>query len=230
MPRGRPKKIKAKEEMPSVYLPKEAAASGLSRTVTYSNVDSIVKPNSRYRVEKADVYLKAKFATAEDKYRKGQAVMNRNNMTNPERKILEGWVLHRMIREGLSRKAIMDIMEEEWNVDRCAAATMMSFVLNQLVETSEKEKERGRAVYLERLEELYRNCIERNDVQNALKVMEQMAKARGFYNDTTVLAPVMNFKFGSEPETPKADFVVEPKEIEDTEVITPEEDEFKFEI
>ena len=228
MPRGRPKKLR--ENCPSVALPKQAAESGMSRVVTYSSMNAIATNNPRYKVEKADVYLKAKFATIEDKYRKGNAVMNRNNLTAPERKILEGWVLHRMIREGLSRKAIMDIMEEEWNVDRQAAGVMVGFVLNQLVETNETEKERGRAVYLERLEELYRNCLERNDVQNALKVMEQMAKARGFYNDTTVLAPVMNFKFGTEPETPKAEFVVEPKEIEDTEVITPEEDEFKFDI
>lgn len=196
MQRGRPKKNK--ENFPSVALPKQAP-EGMSRVVTYSNPDSIARGEKRYRVEKADVYLKAKFQGIEDKYRKGQAVMNRNNMTAPERKILEGWVLHRMIREGLSRKAIMDIMEDEWNVDRSAAATMMSFVLNQLVETDEKQRERGKAVYFERLENLYASCMKRNDTANALKVLEQMAKARGFYNDTTVVAPVMNFKFGNEP-------------------------------
>lgn len=192
MPKGRPKKGN------SGKLWKEAP-EGMERVVEYSTANSIANGNKRYKVKKADVYLKAKFKTAEDKYRKGQAVMNRNNMTAPERKILEGWVLHRMIREGLSRKAIMDIMEDEWNVDRVAAATMVSFVLGQLVETNEKERERGKAVYFERLENLYANCMERNDVQNALKVLEQMAKARGFYNDTTVVAPVMNFKFGNEP-------------------------------
>lgn len=210
MPRGRKPKL--------TELCKEAP-EGMERVVEYSGVRAISNGNNRYRVEKADIYLKAKFEGIEDKYRKGQAVMNRNNMTAPERKILEGWVLHRMIREGLSRKAIMDIMEDEWNVDRSAAATMMSFVLNQLVETDEKQRERGKAVYFERLENLYANCMERNDTANALKVLEQMAKARGFYNDTTVVAPVMNFKFGTEPSMielpPDAVHPVEAEEVKE---------------
>lgn len=208
------------------------APEGMLRVVEYSSITGISNP--RYKPDKADIYLKAHFESIEDKYRAGNAVMNRNCLNAAEKRMIEGWVLTKMVKLGMSRKEIMDIMETEWNIDRRAAATLMAFVLNNLVETDQKQKEQGRAVYLERLENLYGECLARKDISNALKVLEQIAKAKGFFSDTTVVAPVMNFKFGGDVDAPKADFLVKDSE-ENKDVIyleqpQKEEDKFEFNI
>lgn len=176
-----------------------AAPKGMSRVVEYSTPKGV--RGDRYKYEAAELYLKNHFEKIEDKYRAGQAVMNRNALAPMDKRVLEGLVLYQMVQLGMSRKNILDYMEENWNVDRLAAATMVSYVLTQLADTDEKDRERGKAVYCERLENLYATCVGRGDVANALKVMEQMGRIKGYFNDTTVVAPVMNFKFGNEPST-----------------------------
>lgn len=211
------------------------APSGMTRVVTYSSITGV--KNDRYKFEKADAYLKAHFNAMDEESRKGYNAMRAKNLSVSERRIMEGWVLSKMVNQGLSKKNIVTDMQEEWGVDKAAANLMVNYVISTLVDVNEKDKERGRVVYLERLENMYRICMEQGDIKTALGVLEQLAKTRGYYNDTTVLSPVMNFKFGNEPNIiiPKQDVLPEEGEAE---ALPAEEDnpaaedipEIKFEI
>lgn len=74
--------------------------------------------------------------------------------------------------------------------------------LEYLTSTQDKDIEHFRAVQQERLTDLYKRCLEANQLKTAESVLDTLNKLMGVYKqDNIIVAPVTQFNFGDEKIT-----------------------------
>lgn len=150
--------------------------------------------NLQYPWERAGEYLKSRL---------GELVAagdHLGKLTAGERKVMDSYVLGKIAREGYSASQLLSFMQNEWQLTEGQSKNVLNRVLDSLSESNKLYAARAKNIYIERLETIYREAMSKDHFSTALKVLEQMAKAQGFWNDINIVAPVMQFKFGGTPE------------------------------
>lgn len=157
---------------------------------------AIVKPasNLQYPWERAGEYLKKRM---DELVAAGDTLAK---LSAGEKKVLDSYVLGKIAREGYSASQLLSFMQNEWQLTEGQSKGVLNRVLDGLSESNKLYAARAKNIYIERLETIYREAMDKNQYSTALKVLEQMAKAQGFWNDINIVAPVMQFKFGGAPE------------------------------
>ncbi len=179
----RPKKYKDAQQYEAATAPK-----GCSK--------AIYKPpeNLEYPYRRAEMYLKSRM----DEIKASGCTLS--VLTAGEKRVMDSYIIGKIAREGYSASNLLDFMQTEWQMTDGQSRAVLRRVLDGLTENNKLFAQRAKNIYIERLETIYRLAMERGNFATALKVLEQMAKAQGFWNDINIVAPVMNFKFGGTPE------------------------------
>lgn len=109
------------------------------------------------------------------------------------------WIISMIVKKGMSSRNVSGYIKKNWGVSHSTATRYVEDALHSLAPLSEKDKTAALEIHRERLEDLYHRAVKDNRIESALKVLEQMAKINGYYNDTMVVnMPVMQFKFGDD--------------------------------
>lgn len=136
---------------------------------------------------------------------KGRTICKASNKINekvwkePEVDMRNRWIISQVVKNGMSLNDVRAYMRQNWGVGYTTSENYMKTALGSLAEMDKDNKNIALAVHRERLEDLYSRAVENNKIDSALRVLEQMAKVNGYYNDTMVVnMPVMQFKFGDD--------------------------------
>lgn len=109
------------------------------------------------------------------------------------------WIICQLVKRGMSPSEVRAYMKQKWEVSHTVAEKYVRDAIDSLVKIDGYNKNLAIQIHKERLEDLYAKAVDKNKIDSALKVLEQMAKINGYYNDTMIVnMPVMQFKFGDE--------------------------------
>lgn len=120
--------------------------------------------------------------------------------TDGEIDIRNAVILDYICRQGLSRTETARQLSVRWE---CSPRTIERYIymaIDSLNKDYDEHIDQLRDLHLERLENLLEDCIERNNTDQALKVLDQLAKVNGLYTqkqDVTINDVTTTFKFGN---------------------------------
>lgn len=123
----------------------------------------------------------------------------KNKWTEGEIQVRNAVVLDYICRQGLSRAEASRQLSARWG---CSVRTTEKYVrtaCDTLVKGYDEMTEVAREVHLERLENLLEGCLERNQIDQSIKVLDQIAKINGLYTqkqEISVTDVTTKFKFG----------------------------------
>lgn len=118
-----------------------------------------------------------------------------------------------MMADGQSRDYIRNIFITEGGAGSTQTVdNWIKHACDAAFQLREKDLEKVRTMQILRIEEVYRRAMQRDNLDTALKALEQLAKTQGLYSDTNVVnMPVLQFHFGD--EQPAVDMIMDAKEI-----------------
>lgn len=136
--------------------------------------------------------------------------------------------------DGMRQSKPMDVLTKEFVEQHCPysknpvtlANNYKREAMKYLEENLVKSADKFRAVQMDRLEDLYRRCLDRENFKVAKDIIDTMNKLMGMYKqDQIMIQPVTHFSFGDEQLTnfsiPQLvvpeDYVPEPEPVEDDE-------------
>lgn len=104
-------------------------------------------------------------------------------------------------RQGLSRPETSRQLSARWDCSVKTTDRYVRMAMDDLVKDYDGVQNSAREVHLERLNNLLEKTLERNQIDSAIKVLDQIAKVEGLYSPqkqevSIESTPQINFKFG----------------------------------
>lgn len=91
-----------------------------------------------------------------------------------------------LIGQGMSRKAIGDLIASEYGCTPLAACKQYDNLIKEIQVVTTQERETTRSVLLQRYEHLYREALSRGNYKTASDVLDKQAKLLGLYDRDAV--------------------------------------------
>ena len=113
---------------------------------------------------------------------------HKNKWTEGEIQIRNAVIFDYICRQGLSRPETARQLSARWN---CSVRTTEKYIrtaCDALVRDYDDYTEVVREIHLERLQNLLEGCLERNQTDQALKCLDQIAKVNGLYTQKQEVA------------------------------------------
>lgn len=155
--------------------------------------------------EKADEIIKSRIECIK-KFRKGgnsrqdEDGVKFTNWLPYEIMIRNSVILEYICNQGCSRRQVALLISDRWKVNVTTAYDYIKDAFKALERKYDENTEEIRKTQLERLESMLQGCLENEQTEAALKVMEQMNKIYGLYcekKEVEVKNDKIEFKFGS---------------------------------
>lgn len=147
--------------------------------------------------DEVDALIRSKIAqTAKHKGRSAHAKWTESEMQARDSVIIE-YICH----QGLSRAETAKQISDRWGIHLHTAERYIREAVEHLVRDYDEYTEEVRKVHLERLEKILQEALDRDNLDTALKVMDQISKVQGLYlerKEVTVNDIPISFKFGNE--------------------------------
>lgn len=141
--------------------------------------------------QEADDIITSKMKTFARNNYKGSNVKWTEGELNLRHSIILEYICH----QGLSREETARQISDRWSVNISTARRYVREAVESLTRDYDNYTEEVRKMHLERLESMLQDCQERGLMDQALKIMDQIAKVQGMYlerkqvdlnNDTTI--------------------------------------------
>lgn len=138
-----------------------------------------------------------------DKLNKYQSYVEsggKNPVEQNQRKYRIGEVV-KLITKGWSRTAIIEHIQELWDIKRATASEYVKMAYEVLGEASDEVIENSRNIQLERLEDLLRKALDSDDKASSLKALDMINKLHGLYiekKEVKLDTQKLRFSFGDE--------------------------------
>ena len=117
----------------------------------------------------------------------------RNEMEYESRDI----VCYDIFKKNLSISKSVSALMDRFGIGNSTAYKWLAHAFKQLSKDYKELTEEYKTIQINRLEKLYEMCMEKDNVRDALKVMEQINKLNSLYVDRVEISDINNqFKFG----------------------------------
>lgn len=128
--------------------------------------------------EEADELIKSKLAQFS---RKGGKASSAVKWTEGELQLRHSVILEYICEQGLSRENTAKQISDRWSVGLNTARRYVKEAVESLTRDYDDYVDEVRKVHLQRLEEMLENALEDDRQETALKIMDQIAKINGLY-------------------------------------------------
>lgn len=135
-----------------------------------------------------------------NKYQSFVEAGGKNPVEQNQRKYRIGEVV-KLITKGWSRTAIIEHIQELWDIKRATASEYVKMAYEVLGEASDEVIENSRNIQLERLEDLLRKALDSDDKASSLKALDMINKLHGLYiekKEVKLDTQKLRFSFGDE--------------------------------
>lgn len=135
-----------------------------------------------------------------NKYQSYVEAGGKNPVEQNQRKFRIGEVV-KLITKGWSRTAIIEHIQELWDIKRATASEYVKMAYEVLGEASDEVIENSRNIQLERLEDLLRKALDSDDKASSLKALDMINKLHGLYiekKEVKLDTQKLRFSFGDE--------------------------------
>ena len=144
-----------------------------------ATLDDIAKGVYRFITpEQVDELIKSKIAQFA---KKGGKTSTSIKWTEGELNLRHSVILEYICEQGLSREATAKQISERWGVYISTARRYVSEAVSSLTKDFDEYVDDVRKTHIERLESLLQKSLEENRQETALKVLDQLAKINGLY-------------------------------------------------
>lgn len=107
---------------------------------------------------------------------------NTNNWTETELKYRNQVILD-YYRQGLSKTRVMEELMNRWGIGESTGRRWVREAINALVADNEDYIEKARDIMTERIQGIAEGCVERGQIDQALKAYDMLNKISGLYNE-----------------------------------------------
>ena len=117
--------------------------------------------------------------------RKGGTFSNKtNNWTEEELEIRNGVILDYIGKQGLSREETARQIATRWDINMNTARKYVTMAIKALADNwTEEDKDQVRKLYIEKIEAIMQEALERNQLDSAMKAQDMLNKIHGLYSE-----------------------------------------------
>jgi hypothetical protein len=116
--------------------------------------------------------------------------------TEPLLALRNSVVFDLMYKRGYSKRKTIDTLRARWQIGEQKCYDYINIATDALIATYNDDVETVRKKQLEKLQELYDDCMEHNKQKEALMALEQINKLKGLYEEKqTITVNEIKFEF-----------------------------------
>lgn len=120
----------------------------------------------------------------------------------PALKTLRDHIMYDLMREGINKRDVAYLLSAKFGYDYHTIRQWYEKALVALAEEAKEDAPVIREILGERIEHLYRKCLEKKDYKTALACVVEMGRMRGVVEDSKMIMNNIVFQFGDEAVIP----------------------------
>lgn len=116
--------------------------------------------------------------------------------TEPLKNLRNSVIFDLMFKRGYSKAKTIQTLQARWQIANQRCYTYINDAMDALKDTYQDDIEDVRKKQLEKLQQLYDDCLEHNKQKEALMALEQINKLKGLYEEKqTITVNEIKFEF-----------------------------------